>query len=116
MKTRCNAPALAALLSLLTALGCHTVQARAAFKDGNRYYKEENWRRAIEQYEKALAHDPDYAEAHFYLASAQQALYRPGKEGDENKAPLEQAIEHDTKPSELNQNTNPNRQKVGEDD
>ncbi len=112
MKTRYNAPALAALLSLLTAVGCHTVQARAAFKDGNRYYKEENWRRAIEQYEKALAHDPDYAEAHFYLASAQQALYRPGKEGDENKARLEQAIEHYTKAIEVNRSNTPNLQKV----
>src|SRR6266705_925354 len=112
MKTRYHAPALAALLSLLTGVGCPTVQARAAFKDGNRFYKEENWRRAIEQYEKALAHDPDYAEAHFYLASAQQALYRPGKEGDENKARLEQAIEHYTKAIEVNRSNTPNLQKV----
>src|SRR5712691_9882723 len=112
MKTRYHAPALAALLSLLTGVGCHTVQARAAFKDGNRFYKEENWRRAIEQYEKALAHDPNYAEAHFYLASAQQALYRPGKEGDENKARLEQAIEHYTKAIEVNRSNTPNLQKV----
>src|SRR6266498_1967090 len=79
MKTRYHAPALAALLSLLTGVGCHTVQARAAFKDGNRFYKEENWRRAIEQYEKALAHDPDYAEAHFYLASASRPSTAPAR-------------------------------------
>src|SRR6266581_4107009 len=94
MKTRYHAPALAAFLSLLTGVGCHTVQARAAFKDGNRFYKEENWRRAIEQYEKALA------------------LYRPGKEGDENKARLEQAIEHYTKAIEVNRSNTPNLQKV----
>jgi len=112
MKTRYHVPALAALLSLLTGVGCHTVQARAAFKDGNRFYKEENWRRAIEQYERALSHDPDFAEAHFYLASSQQALYRPGKEGDENKARLDQAIEHYTKAVENNKNNTPNLQKV----
>lgn len=112
MNTRYHAPALAALLSLLTGVGCHTVQARAAFKDGNRFYKEENWRRAIEQYERALAHDPNFAEAHFYLASAHQALYRPGKEGEENKARLDQAIEHYTKAIELNRNNSPNLQKV----
>src|SRR5712691_7082341 len=112
MKTPYRASVLVALLSLLTGVGCNTVQAKAAFKDGNRSYKEENWRRAIEQYEKALSHDPNMAEAHFYLASAQQSLYRPGKEGDENKARLEQAIEHYTKAIDLNRNNTPNLQKV----
>src|SRR6266545_5010044 len=69
MKTRYHAPALAAFLSLLTGVGCHTVQARAAFKDGNRFYKEENWRRAIEQYEKALAHHPNDAKNLYAIAN-----------------------------------------------
>ena len=112
MKTRYHASVLVALLSLLTGVGCHTVQAKAAFKDGNRSYKEENWRRAIEQYEKALSHDPDMAEAHFYLASAQQSLYRPGKDDPENRARLDQAVGHYTKSLEVNKNNNPNLQKV----
>src|SRR5258707_5882290 len=90
MKTRYHASVLVALLCLLAGVGCHTVQAKAAFKDGNRSYKEENWRRAIEQYEKALSHDPDMAEAHFYLASAQQSLYRPGKDDPVKRARLAQ--------------------------
>ena len=112
MKTRYHASVLVALLCLLTGLGCHTVQAKAAFKDGNRSYKEENWRRAIEQYEKALAHDPNMAEAHFYLASAQQSLYRPGKDDPENRARLDQAVEHYQKSLEVNKNNSPNLQKV----
>lgn len=112
MKTRYHAPALAALLSLLAGVGCNTVQAKAAFKDGNKLYREENWREAIERYEKALSHDPNMAEAHFYLASAHQALYRPGREGDENKMRLDEAIEHYTKAIELNRNDTPNLQKV----
>ena len=112
MKTRYHASVLVALLFLLTGVGCHTVQAKAAFKDGNRSYKEENWRRAIEQYEKALSHDPDMAEAHFYLASAQQSLYRPGKDDPENRARLDQAVEHYRKSLEVNKNNSPNLQKV----
>jgi tetratricopeptide (TPR) repeat protein len=112
MKTRYHASVLVALLCLLAGVGCHTVQAKAAFKDGNRSYKEENWRRAIEQYEKALAHDPDMAEAHFYLASAQQSLYRPGKDDPENRARLDQAVEHYQKSLEVNRNNSPNLQKV----
>ena len=112
MKTRYHASVLVALLALLSGVGCHTVQAKAAFKDGNRSYKEENWRRAIEQYEKALAHDPDMAEAHFYLASSQQSLYRPGKEDAENRGRLDQAVEHYTKSIEVNKNNIPNLQKV----
>ena len=112
MKTRYQAPALAALLSLLAGVGCNTVQAKAAFKDGNKLYREENWRQAIEMYGKALAHDPDMAEAHFYLASCHQALYRPGKEDEENKLHLDKAIEHYTKAVEVNRNDTPNLQKV----
>ena len=87
-----HAIALPVVLALLAGVGCNTVRSKAAFKDGNRFYKEENWRRAIEQYERAIEFDPSMAEAHFYLASAQQSLYRPNKENDpENKARLDQA-------------------------
>ena len=86
MRTRYRAPVLAALLPLVLAgVGCNLVRAKAAFKDGNRLYKEENYRKAIEEYERAVQLKPDFAEAHFYLASSHQSLYRPGKEGDENK-------------------------------
>ena len=80
MRTRYRAPVLAALLPLvLLSVGCDLVRAKAAFKDGNRLYKEENYRRAIDEYERAVQFMPDFAEAHFYLASSQQSLYRPGK-------------------------------------
>ena len=84
------------------ALGCNMVRAKAAFKDGNRLYKEENYRKAIHFYERAVELKPDFAEAHFYLASSHQSLYRPGKEGDENKQRLDQAIEHYEKSLEVN--------------
>jgi tetratricopeptide (TPR) repeat protein len=99
---------LAALLPLVVAgVGCNLIRAKAAFKDGNRLYKEENYRRAIEDYTRAVEFKPDFAEAHFYLASSQQSLYRPGKDGDENKMRLEQAIEHYEKSLEVNRADSP---------
>jgi tetratricopeptide (TPR) repeat protein len=82
--------------------GCNLIRAKAAFKDGNKLYKEENYRRAIEDYERAVSLKPDFAEAHFYLASSQQSLYRPGKDGDENKQRLDKALEHYERSLEMN--------------
>ena len=108
MRTRYRAPVLAALLPWSwPAVGCSLVQAKAAFKDGNRLYKEENYRKAIEEYQKAVELKPDFAEAHFYLGSSHQALYRPGKEGDENKMRLDKAIEHYEKSLEVNKARHP---------
>jgi tetratricopeptide (TPR) repeat protein len=103
----------AALLPLALAfVGCDLVKAKAAFKDGNRLYKEENYRAAIEEYEKAVQLKPDFAEAHFYLASSEQSLYRPGKESDENKARLQKAIEHYEKSLEVNKASTENLKQV----
>jgi tetratricopeptide (TPR) repeat protein len=113
MRTRLRMPLLAALLPLLLlGSGCNTVRAKAAFKDGNRLYKDENYRRAIEFYDRAVSLDPDFAEAHFYLASSHQSLYRPGKEGDENKLRLDQAIAHYEKSLEVNKGGTPNLQQL----
>lgn len=113
MRTRNSAPLLAALLALVvSSVGCNLVRAKAAFKDGNRLYKEENYRKAIDLYERAVELKPDFAEAHFYLASSQQSLYRPGKEGDENKQRLEQAIQHYETSLATNQADTPNLQQL----
>lgn len=113
MRTRYLTPALAALLPLAMAgVGCNLVRAKAAFKDGNRLYKEENYRKAIDEYQRAVDLKPDFAEAHFYLASSEQSLYRPGKEGEENKQRLDQAIEHYEKSLEVNKGGTPNLQQL----
>jgi tetratricopeptide (TPR) repeat protein len=110
MKTRFQVLALAALVPLLC--GCAKVQAKAAFKDGNKDYKEENYKKAIVKYEKAVRFDPTMAEGWFYLGSSHQALYRPGKEGDENKAHLDQAIENYKKSLEVNKADSESLKKV----
>jgi tetratricopeptide (TPR) repeat protein len=108
MRTRYRASLLAVLLPLvLCGTGCDLVKAKAAFKDGNRLYKEENYRKAIAEYERAVQLKPDFAEAHFYLASSHQALYRPGKEGAENKEHLDAALQHYLKALEVNKANTP---------
>lgn len=81
--------------------GCGRLQAKMAFKDGNKYYKEENFKLAVEQYDRVVELEPQMAEAHFYLASSHQALFRPGKDSAENKGHLTSAIDHYKKTLEL---------------
>jgi tetratricopeptide (TPR) repeat protein len=81
-----------AFASLLGGAGCAQVQAKMNFKDGNKDYKAEDFKKAIVNYERAVKHDPEMPEAWFYLGSSYQALYRPGKDSPENLANLDKAI------------------------
>jgi tetratricopeptide (TPR) repeat protein len=93
MTTRTKALLLATIIPLLAGVGCTKVQARAAFKDGNKLYKEENYRKAIEAYDRSVSLEPT-AEAYFYLGSSHQNLFRPTKMDDaSNKAELDTAVE-----------------------
>jgi tetratricopeptide (TPR) repeat protein len=91
-----------ALAFALTGAGCAKLQARQAFKDGNKAYTEENYKKAIESYETAVKNAPDMAEAYFYLGSSHQALYRPGRETDENRQHIELAVENFKRSLEVN--------------
>ncbi len=101
-----------ALLMLIALAGCSRVRAKSAFQDGNKAYKEENFKKAIVAYERALSFEPDMAEALFYLGSARQALFRPGKETPENKANLDAAIESYKTSLEKNSGSTPNLKAV----
>src|SRR4051794_41133011 len=103
MKLRFSALALLVLPALLLG-GCTRVRAKMAFKDGNKEYKEENFKKAIEKYSQATTLDPNMAEAWFYLGSSEQALYRPGKPDPENLKHLDNAIADYKKSLEANQN------------
>jgi tetratricopeptide (TPR) repeat protein len=102
MKMRLQALVFAGLVPVLAVSGCSRVRSRAAMKDGNRDYKEENFKRAIIDYGRAVELDPNFAEAWFYLGSSQQALYRPGKDTPDNKEHLDKAIEAYKKSLEVN--------------
>lgn len=100
------------LLVPFLAAGCTQVQAKQAFKDGNKAYKEEDFKKAIVKYGAAVEHDPNFAEAWFYLGSAHNAMYRPGKPQPENIARLEEAIKAYQKSLEVNKGANENQKKV----
>ena len=80
----------------VAATGCgqvRMVQARMALKDGHTAYQQQNYRGAVEAYEKAIAADPDQTEAYFYLGNSYDNQYRPTRRGEpENDALLDKAI------------------------
>jgi tetratricopeptide (TPR) repeat protein len=83
----------APLVLAIAGLGCDSIRAKAALKDGNKAYRDENFKQAIEHYQRVIELEPDSAAAHFYLASSHQALYRPAKEDDaDNRQRLDTAI------------------------
>jgi hypothetical protein len=97
----------------MAGLGCNLLQAKMAFKDGNRLYKEENFKLAIEEYEKVCSLEPDFPRRHFYLASSHQSLYRPGKDTVENRMRLEDRDRATTSKSlEVNKAETPGLQKL----
>jgi tetratricopeptide (TPR) repeat protein len=101
MKLRLQLVALALVPIVLLGTGCSRLRAKSAFRDGNKAYKDQNFRDAIEEYARAIEADPEMAEAYFYLASSHQALYRPGREGDENRLHVDEAVKNYQKALEL---------------
>lgn len=112
MKIRSRALVIAVVLPLVAGVGCARLKARQAFKDGNKAYKEENYKKAVEYYQRVVDNEPTMPEAYFYLASSQQMTYRPGKDSPENKQRLEDAISNFKKSLELNQGVTPDQQTV----
>jgi tetratricopeptide (TPR) repeat protein len=112
MKIRLRALVFVGLVPALVLGGCNRVRSRAAMKDGNKDYKEENFKKAVVDYGRAVELDPNFAEAWFYLGSSYQALYRPGKDSPENKELLEKAIAAYKKSLEVNSGKTDNLRKV----
>jgi len=112
MTTRIKALALIALVPFLAGASCTKIKAKSAFKDGIKFYREENYKKAVDAYQRAVAVDANYAEAWFYLGSSHQALYRPGKPSPENQERLQNAIDAFKKSLETNNLSTENLKKV----
>jgi tetratricopeptide (TPR) repeat protein len=119
MTLRQKAVVLALVAAPILLAGCSSIRAKAAFQDGNKAYLAENYKQAIGLYENAVKYDPNMAEAWFYLANSNQALYRPNKkdlktgEPDvENRKYLETALQQYQKALEVNKGRSENLKKI----
>jgi tetratricopeptide (TPR) repeat protein len=91
----------------VSAAGCGQiamVQAKMALKDGHTAYQQQNYRGAVEAYEKAILADPTQTAAYFYLGNSYDNQFRPTRRGEEaNDRLLTSAVENYKKASELEQ-------------
>jgi len=69
------------------------LQANHHFARANQYFSNEQYRKAIDEYEIALVHNPDLVEAYQYLGESYKNLYRPGVDTPENMVKAEKALE-----------------------
>lgn len=83
-----------ALVALaLPLVGCNKVQARVELKKGNEEYHNEQYRRAMEQYQKGLKLDPDATFAWRSVGLSALALYKPADKSRQNQELADLAIE-----------------------
>jgi tetratricopeptide (TPR) repeat protein len=90
-----STPMLLALLLTATPLltGCHKVQARAELKKGNALYANEEYREALQEFQKGLELDPAVTFAWRSVGLTSLALFKPGDESPENKQYADTAID-----------------------
>jgi tetratricopeptide (TPR) repeat protein len=88
-------------LGLGVAAGCgqysiSNIRALKAFKDANQAYGKNDYPTAIELYQKAFEHNPDFpAITYFFLANSYENLYKPTHKGEpENDNYIKKAIEN----------------------
>ena len=75
-----------------------------ALKDAHTAYQQQDYRGAIEAYEKAIAADPTQTESYFYLGNSYDNMYRPTRRGEAaNDALIDSAVENYKKAVELEQ-------------
>ncbi len=80
-------------LAFVLASGCSKVQARIELKEGNRLYEAEDYKKALDQFQKGLRLDPGFKPAWRSVGLSAMALYRPGDKSPENLKLASTAIE-----------------------
>ena len=104
-------------LGSLTA-GCAKVgeiKAKKAFKAANQSYQAQDYKKAADNYEEAVAADPNLDAAYFFLGNSYDNLYKPSKKGDAaNDALMEKAVANYQKAAEkLAASSKPDDKKLG---
>jgi len=77
------------------------LKANYHLKKANKYYSEEKYRKAIEEYEEALKFNPDLKVAYLYLGTSNAMMYKPGRDNEKNKMYAEKAKEYLLKAKEI---------------
>jgi hypothetical protein len=73
--------------------GCQKIEARMKLKEGNRYYLNEDYKHALEEYQEGLKGDPSATFAWRSVGLSAVALYRPGVRTAENDRYAEIALD-----------------------
>jgi len=114
-----------AVVAMLTlgslTVGCgqvNVIKARKAFKAANQSYQAQEYKKAAESYEEAVAADPnnpDIQSAYFFLGNSYDQQYKPSKKGEaDNDALMQKAIDNYTKAAEkLSASAKPEDKKLG---
>jgi tetratricopeptide (TPR) repeat protein len=110
--------AMLALGSLASTVGCAKVgeiKAKKAFKAANQQYQGQDYKKASELYEEAIAADPNLDSAYFFLGNSYDNQYKPSKKGEAaNDAFLMKAVDNYQKAAEkLSASSKPEDKKLG---
>lgn len=90
---RRSAAAVCLLILALPLVGCNKLAGRQHFHKANALYDDEQYRRALEEFEAGLTRDPAATFVWRSVGLSALALYRPGDENPENKAMGDKAVE-----------------------
>src|ERR1035438_7806150 len=83
----------AAVLAILSSVGCSKLRARDQLNKGVTAYKNAKYEEAIDHFQQSVALDPTLINAKMYLATAYAQQYIPGVEDKDNLKMADQAIE-----------------------
>jgi tetratricopeptide (TPR) repeat protein len=94
----------AAMLALTASVGCAKVgqvQAMRAFKEANKAYQAQDYKKAATLYEEAVGANPDLIQAYFFLGNSYDNLWKPSKKGEsENDTLMNKAVDNYQKAAE----------------
>jgi tetratricopeptide (TPR) repeat protein len=89
---RRSAVAACLLILALPLVGCNKLAGRQHFHKANALYEDEQYRRALEEFEVGLERDPSATFVWRSVGLSALALFRPGDDSPENRAMAEKAV------------------------
>lgn len=81
-----------------------TLRANYYFNQANHSFTDNEYRQAIEQYEKALQYNPELVQAYQYLGESYKQMYRPGDDSEDNLDRAQKALDALNKAYEIDPN------------